>query len=136
VISLLDTFEEFGTLSLDEWNLTDILKSHVITLPENQKAYWKERGKINWVKLGDGNTKFFHTRATINYRKRYISTLKDETNNDIAYHVGIAEIIWNAFKEIMGKSDCPKMHFNLQEIYENSTDNNMRDESEIPFLTH
>jgi hypothetical protein len=28
------------------------------------------------------------------------------------------------------------MHFNLQEIYENSTDNNMRDESEIPFLTH
>jgi hypothetical protein len=99
VISLLDTFEEFGTLSLDEWNLTDILKSHVITLPENQKAYWKERGKINWVKLGDGNTKFFHTRATINYRKRYISTLKDETNNDIADHAGKAEILSNSFKK-------------------------------------
>jgi hypothetical protein len=32
MISLLDTFEEFRTLSLDEWNLRDILKSHVITL--------------------------------------------------------------------------------------------------------
>jgi hypothetical protein len=45
VISLLDTFEEFGTLSLDEWNLIDILKSHVITLLQNKKGYWKQRGK-------------------------------------------------------------------------------------------
>jgi hypothetical protein len=47
VISLLDTMEEFRTLSLEERNLRDILKSHVITLLQNQKAYWKQRGKIN-----------------------------------------------------------------------------------------
>jgi hypothetical protein len=36
VIELLDTFEEMRTLSLEEWNL---LKTHVITLLQNQKAY-------------------------------------------------------------------------------------------------
>jgi hypothetical protein len=33
----------------------------------------------------------------------------------------------------MGKSDYPKMHFNLQEIYENCMVSNLRDELEIPF---
>jgi hypothetical protein len=37
--------EEFRTLSLEEWNLRDILKDHIITLLQNQKAYWKQRGK-------------------------------------------------------------------------------------------
>jgi hypothetical protein len=46
VIERLDTFEEMRTLSLEEWNL---LKTHVITLLQNQKAYWKQRGKIKWV---------------------------------------------------------------------------------------
>jgi hypothetical protein len=47
MICLLDNLEEFETLSLEEWNLRDILKSHVITLLQNQKAYRKQRGKIN-----------------------------------------------------------------------------------------
>ena len=55
-ISLLDFFEECRPLSAMEWNLRDILKSHVMTLLQNQRAYWKQRGKIKWVKLGDENT--------------------------------------------------------------------------------
>jgi hypothetical protein len=38
VIDFLDTLEELRTLSLEEWNLRDILKSHVITLLQNQKT--------------------------------------------------------------------------------------------------
>jgi hypothetical protein len=98
MICLLDNLEEFETLSLEEWNLRDILKSHVITLLQNQKAYRKQTGRINRVKLGDASTKFFHTRATISYRKNYISCLKNEANMDIADHAGKAEIIWNAIK--------------------------------------
>lgn len=76
VILFIDTLEEFGSLSLTEWNLRDILKNHVITLLQNQKSYWKQRGKIKWVNLGDANTKFFHTRASINFRHIYIFVLK------------------------------------------------------------
>jgi hypothetical protein len=47
VITLLDNLEEFRTLSLEEWNLRDILKNHVITLLQNQKTYWKKEEKSN-----------------------------------------------------------------------------------------
>jgi hypothetical protein len=78
VIEMLDIFEEMRPLITEEWNLRDILKSHVLTLLHNQNVYWKHRGKIKWVKLGNENTKFFHTKATINYRHNYISMLLNE----------------------------------------------------------
>jgi hypothetical protein len=46
VIELLDQIEDMRTLSLQEWNLRDLLKDLIITLLQNQKAYWKQRGKI------------------------------------------------------------------------------------------
>jgi hypothetical protein len=58
-IDMLDTFEEWRSLTIEEWNLRDILKSHVLMLLHNQNVYWKQRGKIKWVKLGNENTKFF-----------------------------------------------------------------------------
>jgi hypothetical protein len=64
-IELLDIFEELRPLTLEEWNLRDLLKSHIISLLQNQRVYWKQRGKIKWVKLGNENTRFFHSKATI-----------------------------------------------------------------------
>src|SRR3954468_18123138 len=80
VISLLDNFEELRALSLLEHILRDILKEHVITLLQNQQAYWNHRGKIKWVKLGDENTRFFHAKTTINYRHNFISMLKNSAD--------------------------------------------------------
>jgi hypothetical protein len=77
-ITMLDLFEEARPLSSEEWNLREILKSHVLTLVQNQRTYWKQRGKIKWVKLGNENTKFFHTKATINYRHNFISVLEND----------------------------------------------------------
>jgi hypothetical protein len=104
-----------------EWNLRDWLKSHIITLLQNQKAYWKHRGKIKWVKLGDANTKFFHSKAIVNYRHNYIAILKNKNLAEITDHDGKASILWNAFKERMGSSDNPTMHFNLQETLDTPT---------------
>jgi hypothetical protein len=133
VICLLDNLEEFRTLSLEEWNLRDILKAHVITLLQNHKAYWKQRGKINWVKLGDANTKKIHIKATISYRKNFIASMRNEQNIDISDHDSKVQILWNAFKERMGKYDHPEMHFNLHDLYDNPMNNEMREELEIPF---
>jgi hypothetical protein len=40
-IQMLDLFEEVRPLSNEEWNLREILKSHVLTLIQNQRNYWK-----------------------------------------------------------------------------------------------
>jgi nitroimidazol reductase NimA-like FMN-containing flavoprotein (pyridoxamine 5'-phosphate oxidase superfamily) len=110
VITFLDNIEELRTLSLEEWNLRDILKDHVITLLQSQKAYWKQRGKIKWVKLGDANTRFFHTKATINYRHNYISMLVNDSLAEISDHDGKVDILWKAFKERMGMTDNPTIY--------------------------
>jgi hypothetical protein len=33
-------------------------------LLEQQRIYWKQRGRIKWETLGDENTKFFHVMST------------------------------------------------------------------------
>jgi hypothetical protein len=43
----LDLAEDMRFLTIEEWNLRDILKSHVLALLQNQKTYWKQRGRLN-----------------------------------------------------------------------------------------
>jgi hypothetical protein len=129
---MLDIFEELRALDDIEWNLRDILKSHVLSLLQDQKAYWKQRGKIKWVKLGDANTRFFHTKANINYRHNYIAMLK-ENENEISDHNGKADILWKAFKERMGTSENLSMKFNLNDLFGDSLDRQMLDKLESPF---
>jgi hypothetical protein len=132
-IDMLDTFEEWRSLTVEEWNLRDILKSHVLMLLHNQNVYWKQRGKIKWVKLGNENTKFFHTKATINYRNNYIPMLINEEQVEISDDEGKAALLWKAFKERMGQSDQTSMKFNLREIYGESLDAESLASLESPF---
>jgi hypothetical protein len=120
-------------LTVDEWNLRDTLKDHIITLLQNQKTYWKRRGKIKWVKLGNENTRFFHTKATINYRHNFISMLKNVADAKICDHDGKAHILWESFKDRMGQSDNPSMHFNLQDYFGMGMSQDMRESLEVPF---
>jgi hypothetical protein len=132
-IELLDIFEELRPLTLEEWNLRDLLKTQIISLLQNQRVYWKQRGKIKWVKLGNENTRFFHSKATINYRHNYISMLSLEDSKEITDHEGKASILWNAFKDRMGKCENPQMPFNLDEIYGQSNNEDLLQSLEIPF---
>lgn len=52
VLNLLDAIECFRDLSLLEWNFRDIISTTLISLLKQQRIYWKQRGKINWVKEG------------------------------------------------------------------------------------
>jgi hypothetical protein len=92
-IELLDIFEELRPLSTKEGHLRNMLKSHVLTLLQNQRVYWKQRGKIKWVKLGSENTKFFHTKATINYRHNFIGMITNDDLEEISDHDGKASIL-------------------------------------------
>jgi hypothetical protein len=82
------------------------------------------------VKLGDANTKFFHTKATINYRHNYIAMLKNDSLVEITDHDSKAAILWNAFKEIMRKTGSPD---NLDDMVANIIGPELSSEMEAPF---
>jgi hypothetical protein len=90
------------------------------------------KGKIKWVKLGNENTKFFHTKATINYRHNFISVLENDGHAEVSDHEGKAAILWKAFKERMGKLDKSNMLFNIHDLY-SSQNSDIFDSLEVPF---
>jgi hypothetical protein len=51
-----------------------------------------------WAKLGDENTSFFHSMATIRYRKNTISSLSQEDGLIALDHHEKAGLLWHSFK--------------------------------------
>lgn len=116
LIALLDVIEEFRDLSIEEWNFREILQTYLRTLLHRQKIYWKQRCNIKWVKFGDITTKFFHARAFISHKINAITCLQDNNGNMVFDHDKKANILWEAYKERLGKTEYSVMHFDLSTL--------------------
>uniref|UniRef100_A0A803Q7D4 Reverse transcriptase zinc-binding domain-containing protein n=1 Tax=Cannabis sativa TaxID=3483 RepID=A0A803Q7D4_CANSA len=44
-------------------------------LLEKEELYWQQRARVDWLKGGDANTKFFHSRAKARYNNNKIKSL-------------------------------------------------------------
>jgi hypothetical protein len=81
-----------------------------------KNIYWRKRFTKNKAKFGDECTKFFHSMATISYRKNTISCLKDAAGNLVFDHEGKAALLYQAFKNRMGVTSHPRMLFDLPSL--------------------
>jgi hypothetical protein len=68
------------------------------------------------VKLGDENTHFFHTMATIAHKRNFIVASSDTEGNSIVDHEQKANLLWIAFKQRMGVSEFSGMSYNLSDL--------------------
>ena len=81
------------------------MEDNLVSLLKQQKSYWKQRGQIKWVTLGDASTHFFHAHATMKYRRNLITYLAND-NGDLVYdHESKAKLLWQSFKERSGTSN-------------------------------
>ena len=92
-----------------------------------------QRGKVKGVKFGDENTKFFHTRASINYRHNKIAMILNDDHIEITDHAGKAGILWESFKKRLGKSEGHTMHFDLQNLLADQINPDIFRDIEQPF---
>ena len=53
------------------------LRREINELLDRETRMWNQRSRILWLKKGDGNTKFFHSRASHLYRKNVIMGIND-----------------------------------------------------------
>jgi len=113
---------EFKDLSIVEWNFESILEKKLQTLLHHQRLYWKQRGTIKWVTLGDALTKFFHANATIKYRRNLITMLEDDTGSSIVHHQAKADLIWTAFKQRLGVSRFSGMNLDLDNFFQHDVE--------------
>jgi hypothetical protein len=99
---------------------------------QQQKEYWKQRGKIKYATLGDENTRFFHSTATIRHNKNSIMVLKDVNGVAMSKHEDKANILWEAFKERLGKSEFSHIYFDLDSLISGEPG---LDDLQAPFTT-
>jgi len=103
----------YGGIQGSKWNFKAILETKLQTLLYHQRLYWKQRGTIKWVTLGDASTKFFYANARIKNRRNLITMLEDEAGSNIVDHQAKADLIWIAFKERLGVSSFTDINLDL-----------------------
>jgi hypothetical protein len=116
VLNILDTIKEYRDLSLEEWNFRAMVQDNLNGLLEQERIYWKQRGRIKWVTLGDENTKFFHANTTVRHSKNCIRSLPDADGVVRIQHDEKALLLWESFKDRLGQSEYAHMHFDLETL--------------------
>lgn len=122
ILSLLNFMEESRDLTLVEWNFRSLLESKLVSLQQQQKVYWKQRGTIKWATLGNAPTKFFHAQATIKYRRNLITKLMDSQGNELVSHREKETLIWQSFKERLGTTNFSPMPLHFANLNSSSSD--------------
>jgi hypothetical protein len=86
MILFLDFLEDTGSLSIQEWNLRNLIKRHLTNLLHYKNIYWKKRYTINEIKFDDECTNFFHAMATVSFRNNSISQLTNDSGIAVIDH--------------------------------------------------
>jgi hypothetical protein len=113
VLSFLEIIEEFRDLSEIEWNFTEKLSLKLKQLLDQQRTYWKQRGKVKWIKEGDANTKLFHATASVKHRNNLISCLQKNNGETVVSHTEKEIVLWEAFKDRLGQYNFTCISSNL-----------------------
>lgn len=99
-----------------ELNFRILVEQHLSALLESRRIYWRQRNSLRWIKLGDENTEFFHTIATISHKRNFIVSLLSQEGSTITDHDQKANMLWIAFKDRMGVNDFRGISYDLNSL--------------------
>lgn len=115
-ILFLEILVDYRDLGLFEWNFKKLLERHLLNLLDKQRQYWQQRGNVNWVKLGDASTHFFHANATIRHRNNLITELVTGENITVNWHSEKELLLWEEYKHRLGENDFRGFIVNINEL--------------------
>ena len=71
----LESQKENRDLSSAELTRSEVISSSLRSLYRIQESAWHQKSRVQWCKLGDRNTRFFHLSATTRHKKNQIFSL-------------------------------------------------------------
>lgn len=72
---------------------------------EKDKAYWEQRARLNWLKLGDRNTTFFHSQATQRKKMNVIIRLQNKNGQETNDSQEMKHIAQSYFEELFSSEN-------------------------------
>ncbi|XP_074271588.1 uncharacterized protein LOC141595522 [Silene latifolia] len=79
--------------------------AEIAGLLKQEEQYWRQRSRALWLKDGDRNTKFFHTRAGERRSKNFIGMLIDDEGRECTGNEEVARVANNYFQDLFTTAD-------------------------------
>uniref|UniRef100_A0A803NJ60 Reverse transcriptase domain-containing protein n=1 Tax=Cannabis sativa TaxID=3483 RepID=A0A803NJ60_CANSA len=73
-------------------------------LLEQEEMYWQQRSRIDWMQLGDRNTKYFHSKASARRSNNKITSLKTEDGSTFTSKADMSNVIQDYFSNLFKAS--------------------------------
>ncbi|KAK3194206.1 hypothetical protein Dsin_025516 [Dipteronia sinensis] len=89
--------ESSDHIQAGSWELIRKLEFRLDILLEEEEMYWKQRSRVEWLKGGDKNSKFFHLRATARRSRNLIEGLFDERGIRREGNVEVEKVVTKYF---------------------------------------
>ena len=93
-----------------------ILQGEVYDLMVKKDCLWHQRSRVDWLKVGDLKTSYFHSRANYSNRKNYIPKLVLDNGVIIEEEKGIGEAFVGYFCSLFQYASTSNFDPFLQEI--------------------
>ena len=91
-----------------------------------QEIFWHQRSRVSWLKYGDKNTKYFHSKASQRRRRNFIMGIRDKQNNWVEEMDDIVEVATDYFETIFTLGSSSRMEECIDLVPHKVTDD-MRD---------
>ncbi|GFZ20781.1 hypothetical protein Acr_28g0014860 [Actinidia rufa] len=127
----LEMIEESRALDVVEAESKKNLKSELRESSRLAEILWRQKSRVNWIKLGDKNTRFFQASATARYRENFIGSVEVE-GTWLEEPLDIKTAAVNFFSKLFNEEEWqrPKLEGDLLL----SLDEDAIDSLESPFL--
>ena len=88
-----------------------------------QEIFWAQRSRISWLKYGDKNTKFFHSKATQRRRRNHIQGVKNSDGIWVEEMEEIANVAITYFENLFNPGACDQIDNCLSVVQQKLTPN-------------
>ncbi|XP_020967467.1 uncharacterized protein LOC110266792 [Arachis ipaensis] len=82
-----------------------VMESELEEALESEERYWRKKSRIKWLRWGNRNTKFFHSKFKTRNRRNKIHHLEDDEGNTATTSEGIAEMTQKYFEKLFNSSN-------------------------------
>lgn len=90
-------------------NEINTLRQEINDLLDSEEIMWQQRSKVQWMRLGDRNTKYFHSKALQRKKENAINRIMDENGNWCETIESIADVAVSYFEKLYTTSHLTRM---------------------------
>uniref|UniRef100_A0A803NIR1 non-specific serine/threonine protein kinase n=1 Tax=Cannabis sativa TaxID=3483 RepID=A0A803NIR1_CANSA len=115
---LRDQLEKIQRRPIDQSSVSEeaAIQMEIIDLEEKMSRIWRQKSRENWLRFGDGNTKFFHASTLIRRRRNYVGAVWGDMGQGIRGRDNIGKYFQDHFQEMFLSSN-PVIEDELETLF-------------------